>query len=988
MLKKFLAGATTALLALGLVSLVAAPASAHTGDLAVTAVCNTKTHQYDVTAKLTIANTTLNGSTLAKVGDSHWDGVPAQYPAFSGTPIVSKHNPSTITLTTFSLPGNTTGLGPWVYAQTTFTDGYYVGSDGQLLTALDGTCGDDTSKKITICHATASDRNPWVVQTPSVSSIIQGLGGHGSSGVNVDDIIPPFDYTQDGVVKHYDGNNWTTGGQQIWNNDCKLPGAPRGPTYTEAVCTATGQTGDATVTIPSGVAGAQYWIKSSNTGNTYATIAQGATPAFPAGTTVRVKVTPLAGYELSIKPAEFAAHTFTNVASKCVQPVQPTVVQSMCTAPGEHGVPSYTIIATDHVTYKVGGMTVSGKKNVYGALPKTVTVTAVVDHGYILVGASSFVLTFTDPGDCLRDVSVTVGFDNAICTGPGASGDATYTLPDVTGVSYSVKIDGVAADSSVGTHVVVPKNASIVVDVTADGGYRLTSQSHNTWTYTDPGACLVNAGVSTVPTFSQTACIVDVPGGITPAAYTLYAADHISYEVSTDNLTFAAKGVGTWNLDPGQGIWIHAIADPGFILVGPGAWDFTSADLGATCAHEATPATPTWVDAICHDARPGHTHASFTLVFAQGVHYKVSTDGGATWTDGIVGLKVNVAPDAIVWVQPIADSGYRLTDSSVLKHEFVDPGDCELTADYVEPTATDAVCTEGEVTPGSYTLADVDHVTYNVKVNGVLTKDVEPGTYPADQGDRVVVFALADKGWNLGDGGHVDVWKFHFRSDGLCKAFPVEPAISDQVCTVGQDGTGVYTNGEIDIPDTTGVQYTIDGVNVDAGPNAVEPGDHTVAAIALDGYKLRHYDGPWTLTSQFAQACGKLPTDALVTPQVTDPQGCGATGTFTLSNNLGEADAVIWTIDGEPAAPGPHTLTAGTTVHIHAEANGPKYGLDGTKQDWTVGFIDPVACGDLKTLALTGGSLPTGLIGGGALLLVAGLSLLSVHLLRRRRGEV
>jgi hypothetical protein len=46
-----------------------------------------------------------------------------------------------------------------------------------------------------------------------------------------------------------------------------------------------------------------------------------------------------------------------------------------------------------------------------------------------------------------------------------------------------------------------------------------------------------------------------------------------------------------------------------------------------------------------------------------------------------------------------------------------------------------------------------------------------------------------------------------------------------------------------------------------------------------------------------------------------------------------------------------------------------------------------VACGDLKTLALTGGELPTGLIGGGALLLVAGLSLIGVRELRRRRGE-
>ncbi|GAA2075722.1 hypothetical protein GCM10009840_07240 [Pseudolysinimonas kribbensis] len=989
-MKKFLAGATTALLALGLVSLVAAPASAHTGDLDVTAVCNTQTHQYDFTAKLKIAQTSLNGSTHYKVGTSTFDHTPKQSdPTFSGAAIVSTNNPSTITLTTFSLPGSTTGYGPWVYAQTTFTDNYFVGSDGQLLQPLDGTCGDDTTKKITICHATASGSNPWVKQTPNVSSIIQGLGGHGSSGVNVDDIIPPFDYTQNGVVKHYDGNNWSAGGQQIWNNDCTQPGAPRGPTYTEAVCTATGQTGDATVTIPSGVTGAQYWIKSSNTGNTYATIAQGTTASFPAGTTVRVKVTPLSGYELSIKPVEFASHPFTNVASKCVQPVQPTVVQSTCTAPGEHGVPSYTIIATDHVTYKVGNSTVSGTKLVYGALPKTVTVTAVVSYGYILVGPSSFTLTFADPGDCLQDVSVTVGFENAICTAPSTSTDATYTLPDVKGVSYSVTINGVAADSSVGTHVVVPKNASIVVDVTADPGYRLTSPGHNTWSYTDPGACLVDAGVSTVPTFSQTACNVYVPGGITPAAYTLYAADHISYEVSTDNVTFAPKAVGTWNLDPGQHVWIHALADPGYILVGPGEWDFTSADLGVTCDYDATPATPAWVDAVCHDARPGHTHATYTVIAAEGVHYKVSTDLGATWTDATPGVVVKVAPDAVVWVQPIADPGYQLTDSSILKHEFVDPGNCELTIDYVQPTATDATCTEGDVTPGSYTLADVEHVTYNVRVNGVLTKNVAPGTYTADNGDHVVVTTVADKGWNFGDAGRTVKWIFDFVSDGLCAVSPVEATVTDQICTVGEFKQGVYTDGVVTIPSTTGVQYTLDGEDVDAGPHSVTPGDHIVAAIALENYKLADYTGPWTLTSKLAPVCGDLPSHPIVLPEIGDPQGCAATATFTLGNNLDVADAVIWTIDGQPANAGSHSIAVGTSVHVHAEPNGPVFGFTEDQQkDWTVAFTNAATCGDLKTLALTGGSLPTGLIGGGALLLVAGLSLLSVQMLRRRRDQV
>jgi len=984
MLKKFLAGATTALLALGLVSLVAAPASAHTGDLNVTAVCNTQTKQYDFTATLTIANTTENGSTRFKVGTSTFDHTPKKTdPAFPGTPIVSTHNPSTITLTTFSLPGNTTGLGPWVYAQTTFTpDGFFVGSDGQLLKPLDGTCGDDTTKKITICHATASNTNPYVTQTPNVSSIVNGLGGHGSSGVNVDDIIPPFDYTQNGVVKHYPGNHWDAGGQLIWNLGCKLPGAPPAPSYTEAVCTAAGQATGAAVVIPTGVTGIQYYVNG-------VPAAQGATISETPGSSVTVTVQVLAGYALAYPTLPtFPKHTFTNVSSTCVQPASPTIDQAHCTGPGQHSVPTYTIVPTAHVTYKVNGNAVTGVNQVTGQLPTSVTVTYVIEHGYTLVGQPSITLNFTDPGDCLRDVSVTVGFDKSVCTAPGQSSDATYTLPNVDGVTYSVTVNGSPADSTPGTHSVTPKDATVIVTITANSGYHLTSPSPQSWTYPDPGDCLVDATVTTEPTSTPAACIPDVPGGITPATYTLYAADHISYEVSTDDVTFTPKGVGTWDLDPGEHIWIHALADTGYLLTGPGEWDFTSADLGDKCDSGATPATPSWVDAVCNADVPGHTQASYTVIAAEGVHYQVSTDLGANWTDATPGDTVNVAPDAVVWVKPLADSGYKLTDSSILKHTFVDPGACTKDVDYTTPTATDAQCVEGDSTPGSYTLADVEHVTDDVAVNGVTTTDVAPGTYDVNPGDHVVVTATTDSGWLFEGGKTVDTWSFTF-GDGLCSVTPVEPTVTDQTCTVGEFGQGVYTDGVIVIPTTTGVQYTIDGTNVDAGPHTVAPGAHTVAAVALTNYKLVDYDGPWTITSEFAPVCGDLPSHPIVDPEVTGPTGCGPTGTFTLDNDLGIADAVIWTIDGQPAAAGQHSIAAGATVHVHAEPNGPVFGFtEGTQQDWTVTFTVPASCGQLKTLALTGGALPTGLIGGGALLLVAGLSLLSVHLLRRRRGEV
>jgi hypothetical protein len=77
--------------------------------------------------------------------------------------------------------------------------------------------------RVTICHATASETNPYVVETVDKNSIVFGDDGHGNSGVNIGDIIPPFDYG-DGL--HYDGHNWDATGQAIFNNDCNLPVTP------------------------------------------------------------------------------------------------------------------------------------------------------------------------------------------------------------------------------------------------------------------------------------------------------------------------------------------------------------------------------------------------------------------------------------------------------------------------------------------------------------------------------------------------------------------------------------------------------------------------------------------------------------------------------------------------------------------------------------------------------------------------------------------
>jgi hypothetical protein len=113
------------------------------------------------------------------------------------------------------------------------TSGHLFSGGANTLTLhgnLDGpvtglTC-DNTTTKITICHATASDSNPYVSESVSFDSILPPSAGHGSAGVNAGDIIPPFDYVKGGVAGSYPGSNWDTAHQAIYNNGCKVPPPP------------------------------------------------------------------------------------------------------------------------------------------------------------------------------------------------------------------------------------------------------------------------------------------------------------------------------------------------------------------------------------------------------------------------------------------------------------------------------------------------------------------------------------------------------------------------------------------------------------------------------------------------------------------------------------------------------------------------------------------------------------------------------------------
>jgi hypothetical protein len=107
---------------------------------------------------------------------------------------------------------------------------------------------DDTDHKIDICHLPPG--NPANGQSISVDfdSIINGTG-HGNDGL---DIIPPFDYTKQGVPGSFPGQNWTAEGQAQYDNDCdgRTTVSPVGP----AVADECGEDGSVTLPVTDGVA--------------------------------------------------------------------------------------------------------------------------------------------------------------------------------------------------------------------------------------------------------------------------------------------------------------------------------------------------------------------------------------------------------------------------------------------------------------------------------------------------------------------------------------------------------------------------------------------------------------------------------------------------------------------------------------------------------------------------------------------------------------
>ena len=189
--------------------------------------------------------------------------------------------------------------------------------------------------------------------------------------------------------------------------------------------------------------------------------------------------------------------------------------------------------------------------------------------------------------------------------------------------------------------------------------------------------------------------------------------------------------------------------------------------------------------------------------------------------------------------------------------------------------------------------------------------------------------------------------------------------------------------GSIELSDTPGVIWTVDGEQTDQRVfTGLAIDDQPVITASLDPEMPGLFFSPESITEltvefELPEEGCDLVTSPLVTPTLSTTQAtCTTAGSYTLN----AVEGVQWLVNGQVTAPGTYTATTGSTVEVEAVAlQGFGFGFE-TQTEWTLSFPAPAAgaCDlptlsleetDLPTLALTGASGMLGTVGIIALLI-------------------
>ncbi len=333
------------------------------------------------------------------------------------------------------------------------------------------------------------------ITLPTTTGVVYELtSGDGMQGVWEVTATPAAGYKFDGA------QSVTFGGNLGYYTECVSP-AP--PTFTDAECTGPGEYSDGSYTIPS-TEGVTYQVKIGD--EAWVEVAAGTYPVSVFPTTVQIKAIADDDYTLEDYDGPWS-HTFESAGTCLVSssPVEPTVTSiSEC---GMYG--SVTFDDTIGVVYEftVG----DGTHGLW-------EVTATPAEGYRFDGEQQSVTFSGDLGKytkCVTAVEATFA-DSECVLGIVTSG--TFTIPDVEGVQYIVKInDAGFTDYSAGTYDAADGDV-VVIQATELAGYTLTGDTEWSHTFADVGECDIPTLGLAVPSVSSAPITCSVAGSYTVGA--------------------------------------------------------------------------------------------------------------------------------------------------------------------------------------------------------------------------------------------------------------------------------------------------------------------------------------------------------------------------------------------------------------------------------------------------------------------------------------
>ncbi len=578
-------------------------------------------------------------------------------------------------------------------------------------------------------------------------------------------------------------------------------------------------------------------------------------------------------------------------------------------------------------------------------------------------------------------------FAPAVCTA-GSPGQGSYTIPDTTGIAYTVQINGVGGFGAVGAGTYyVAVGTKVEVKAVALAGHVLSGTSEWSQTFARPD-CRVNP---TTPTFTAAVCSTTDPGEYGKASYTIPTTEGVTYQVRVNNGSWNDRPAGTYDVSANANVDVRAVALAGYTLKGTIKW---SKNLKAPdCLTDVIPTKPLKTQAVCTaDEQVGP--ASYTIPTIAGITYQRLV--GFSWVDVAPG-PYSTADGSVVTVRAVPLPGFELGDHDVLSNNktyLLLFDNLNASKDCIVPDAPtfdpQQCVAGGDPSQATYTIPAESGVTYEIW-DGDTWESADAGVHdvtslPAE----VKIRAVAKPGSHFLSGATTE-WSFDFTSAGDCTvSVPVDPVVAtNQTCVVDDLDTGAYHNGSgtITIPSTPNVTYSVDGMPTAAGTQDFAPGVYTISAAADAGYELTGVPEPWTVEIKKAFACG-LPTFPGVAPTVTFAQTtCSASGKYTLGVAPEiEAAGVIWTVTGGlPTTVGTHAVNTAGSVTVTA-VPAPGYGFtDGIPgppiREWSFDFTTlPDDC--LPTLALTGSGSATGGLGLAGLLTLGGILMVVAH--RRR----